>query len=143
MAIEMEMETDGSASYKSFLSAVPYCTQAESRTFITRFLPVSAATSIYLFEPKYAIGSIPSSSGHEIAYRWRSLPRVRHSASSPQVSSSNGCCLCDTINVSVQYNDGELLPDITLLTHVGILLLVGCFWASCSGKCRNFGLVVV
>ena len=26
--------------------------------------------------------------------------------------------------------------------HVGILLLVGCLWASCSGKCRNFGLVV-
>ena len=26
--------------------------------------------------------------------------------------------------------------------HVGILLLVGCSWASCSGKYRNFGLVV-
>ena len=26
--------------------------------------------------------------------------------------------------------------------HVGILLLVSCLWASCSGKCRNFGLVV-
>ena len=45
--------------------------------------------------PSTAIGSVPSSSGHAaIVYRWRSLPRVRRqSASSPQGSSSNGCCL--------------------------------------------------
>ena len=49
-------------------------------------LPDFCAASIYLFKPPYAIGS-------PIAYRWRSLPRVRrHSASSPQGSSSNGCC---------------------------------------------------
>ena len=31
---------------------------------------------------------------HAIVYRWRSPPRVhRHRASSPQGSSSNGCCL--------------------------------------------------
>ena len=42
---------------------------------------------IYL-KPPYAIGSVPSSSGHTIAYRWRSLPRVRqHRASKPQGSS--------------------------------------------------------
>ena len=41
----------------------------------------------------YAIVPVPSSSGHAIAYRWRSLLRVRrHRASSPQGSSSNGCC---------------------------------------------------
>ena len=28
-------------------------------------------------KPPYAIGSVPSLSGHAIAYRWRSLPRVR------------------------------------------------------------------
>ena len=39
-------------------------------------------------KPPYAIGSIPSLSGHAIAYRWRSLPRVRrHRASKPQGSS--------------------------------------------------------
>ena len=55
--------------------------------------PISAAASIYLLKPPLAIGSVPSSSGHAIAYRWRSLPRVRrHRASSPQGSSSNGCC---------------------------------------------------
>ena len=39
-------------------------------------------------KPPYAIGSVPSLSGHAIAYRWRSLPRVRrHRASKPQDSS--------------------------------------------------------
>ena len=42
---------------------------------------------IYL-KPPYAIGSVPSLSGHAIADRWRSLPRVRrHRASKPQDSS--------------------------------------------------------
>ena len=46
---------------------------------------------IYLNRPT---GSVQSLSGHAIAYRWRSLPRVRrHRASSPQGCSSNGCCL--------------------------------------------------
>ena len=39
-------------------------------------------------KPPYATGSVPSLSGHEIAYRWRSLPRVRlHRASKSQGSS--------------------------------------------------------
>ena len=39
-------------------------------------------------KPPYAIGSVPSLSGHAIAYRWRSLLRVcRHRASKPQGSS--------------------------------------------------------
>ena len=39
-------------------------------------------------KPPYTIGSVPSLSGHAIAYRWRSLPRVRrHRASKPQGSS--------------------------------------------------------
>ena len=39
-------------------------------------------------KPPYAIGSVPSLSGHAIAYRWRSLPRVpRHRASKPPGSS--------------------------------------------------------
>ena len=41
-----------------------------------------------LFKPPYAIGSVPSLSGHAIAYRWRLLPRARrHRASKPQGSS--------------------------------------------------------
>ena len=42
---------------------------------------------IYI-KPPYAIGSVPRLSGHAIAYRWRSLPRVRrHEASKPHGSS--------------------------------------------------------
>ena len=39
-------------------------------------------------KPRHVIGSVPSSSGHAVAYRWRSLPRVRRRrASKPQGSS--------------------------------------------------------
>ena len=39
-------------------------------------------------KPPYAIGSVPSLSGHAITYRWHSLPRVRRQrASKPQGSS--------------------------------------------------------
>ena len=70
-------------------------TQAEIWCLLTGFLPISAAASIYLFKPPYAIGPVPSLPGHAIAYRWRSLTRVRrHRASKPQGSSSNGYCLC-------------------------------------------------
>ena len=55
---------------------------------LTGFFSISAAASIYLCKPPYAIGSVSSFSGHAIAYRWRSLPRVRrHRASRPQRSS--------------------------------------------------------
>ena len=52
---------------------------------LTELLPISAAASIH---------TVPSLSGHAIAYRRRSLRLVsRHRASSPQGSSSNGRCL--------------------------------------------------
>ena len=57
-------------------------TLAESGAYSRDLLPISAAASIY------ALGSVTSLSGHEIAYRWRSLPRVRrHRASKPRGSS--------------------------------------------------------
>ena len=63
-------------------------TQAESGATHKGFLPSSSAASIYLFKPPYASGSVPSSSGHAIAYRWRSLPRVRrHRTGKPQGNS--------------------------------------------------------
>ena len=41
--------------------------------------------------PSTAIGLIPSLSGHAIAYRWRSRPKVRpHRASNPSRSLGNG-----------------------------------------------------
>ena len=50
--------------------------------------PCFATASIYLFKSPYAIGPVPRLSGLAIAYRWRSLPRVRwHRTSKPQGSS--------------------------------------------------------
>ena len=41
--------------------------------------------SFIYFKPPYAIGPVPSLSGHAIAYRWRSLPiACWHKASKPQ-----------------------------------------------------------
>ena len=61
-------------------------TQAESGTYSRDSSRVPRRRP--LMKPPYAIGSVPSLSGHAIAYRWRSLPRVRqHRASTPQGSS--------------------------------------------------------
>ena len=55
---------------------------------LTYGLPPEFRGGAHLFIPPYAIGSVPSLSGHAIAYRWRPLPRVRrHRASKPQDSS--------------------------------------------------------
>ena len=44
-------------------------TQAESGAYFhPGFLPSSAAAFIYVFKPPYAIGPVPSLSGHAIAY---------------------------------------------------------------------------
>ena len=57
---------------------------------LTYGIPPDFRGGVHLFISTrlYAIGSVPSLSGHAIAYRWRSLPRVRrHGASKPQGSS--------------------------------------------------------
>ena len=61
-------------------------TQAESGAYLRDSSRVPRRRPF--MKPPYAIGSVPSLSGHAIAYRWRSLPRVRrHRASKPQGSS--------------------------------------------------------
>ena len=61
-------------------------TQAESGAY-TYGIPPGFRGGVHM-KPPYAIGSVPSLSGHAVAYRWRSLPRVRrHRASKPQGSS--------------------------------------------------------
>ena len=60
--------------------------QAESGTYLRNSSRVPRRRPF--MKPPYAIGSVPSLSGHAIAYRWRSLPRVRrHRASKSQRSS--------------------------------------------------------
>ena len=67
---------------------------------LTHGIPPEFRGGVHIFLPApHTIGSVPSLSGHAIAYRLRSLPRVRwHRASSPQGSSSNGCCFCITMD---------------------------------------------
>ena len=61
-------------------------TQAESGAYLRDSSRVPRRRPF--MKPPYAIGSVPSLSGHAIAYRWRSLPRVRqHRVSKPQGSS--------------------------------------------------------
>ena len=43
----------------------------------THEIPLDFRGRVRLFIPPYAIGSVPSLSGHANAYRWRSLSRVR------------------------------------------------------------------
>ena len=52
---------------------------------LTRRIPPAFRGGAHLIIPISAIGSVPRLSVHAIAYRWRSLPRVRrHGASKPQ-----------------------------------------------------------
>ena len=61
-------------------------TQAESGAYLRDASRVPPRRPF--MKPPYAIGSVPSLSGHAIAYRCRSLPRVRRRrASKPQGSS--------------------------------------------------------
>ena len=62
--------------------------QPESGAYLRDSSRVPRRRPFIYFKPPYAIGSVSSSSGHTIAYRWRSLPTVRrHRASKPQGSS--------------------------------------------------------
>ena len=61
-------------------------TQAESGAYLRDSSRVPRRRPF--MKPPYAIRSVRSLSGHAIAYRWRSLPRVRrHRVSKPQGSS--------------------------------------------------------
>ena len=63
-------------------------TQAESGAYLRDSSRFPRWCPCIYFKPPYAIVSVPSLSGHAIAYRWRSLPRVRrHKASRSQGSS--------------------------------------------------------
>ena len=62
--------------------------QAESGAYLRDSSRVPRWRPLLYLKPPDAISSVPSLSGHAIAYRWRSLPRVRrHRASKPQGSS--------------------------------------------------------
>ena len=63
-------------------------TPAESGAYLRDSSRVPRGRPFTYLKPPYAIVTLPSLLGHAIAYRWRSLPRVRrHRASKPQGSS--------------------------------------------------------
>ena len=63
-------------------------TQAEFGAYLRDSSRVPLRRPFIYLKPPYAIGSVPSLSGHAIGYRWRSLPRVRrHRTNKPQGSS--------------------------------------------------------
>ena len=76
-----------------FVSPVPrqpahLHTQAKSSAYRRDSSRVPRRRPFLYFKPPYAIGPVSSLSVHAIAYRWRSLPRVRRDrASKPQCSS--------------------------------------------------------
>ena len=63
-------------------------TQAESGAYFGGSSRVPRWRSFIYLRWPYAIGSVPSLSGHTIAYRWRSLPRVRRHRASKSKGSS-------------------------------------------------------
>ena len=64
-------------------------TQTESGAYLRDSSRVPRRRPFFVhLKPPYAIGSVPSLSSHAIAYRWRSLQRLRrHGASKTQGSS--------------------------------------------------------
>ena len=74
-------------------------------TSLTGFLLLSTTA------PTYIVNRLPTLSGHVIAYRWHSLPRVRwQRASSRQGSSNNKCCLFRFYHGPILY--APLFPHI-------------------------------
>ena len=96
----------------------------------THGIPPEFRGGVHIFLPApHTIGSVPSLSGHAIAYRLRSLPRVCwHRASSPQGSSSNGCCLCITMDQMLLCS--SLFPH-PLLIYCENVQIIGCIQSMC------------
>ena len=92
---------------------------------LTHGIPSEFRGGVHKFLPApHTIWSVPSLSGHAIAYRLRSLPRVRWlRASSPQGSSSNGCCLCITMDQMLLCS--SLFPH-PLLIYSENVQIIGC-----------------
>ena len=124
-------------------------TQAESGAYLRDSSRVPRRRPI--LKPPYAIGSVPSLSGHASAYRWRSLPRVRrHRASEPQGSSERVLpwqvtmdqLICASLphshywyevgmlKVQARCNSSLLLPCLMVYYIVPVLLLLA-FWCPC------------
>ena len=97
--------------------------------------------STYCFKPACAIGSVPSLSGHAIAYRCRSLPRVRrHRASKPQGSSKRVLpwqvtmdqIICAALSHSMYY----MVITYSRVWIDRVRLPISCSWSAEQGNNR-------
>ena len=81
--------------------------------------PKFRGASIIYSKPPYAVGSVSSLSGQAIAYRWRSLLRVRrHRASKPQGSSKRV--------LPCQVNMDQLICASLFHTHYWYEVVIAC-----------------
>ena len=112
-------ETD--LAVPSLVSLLILYTNAESGAWYSSRIPgrrpcIFTSTTHHRVSPEFI--------GSRIAYRWRSLPRVRwHRASSPQGSSSNGCCPCITMDQMLLCS--SLFPH-PLLIYSENVQIIGC-----------------
>ena len=121
---------------------------------LTRFLPISAAASIYHIAIRHRV----TPSGQANAYRWRSLSRVRrHRASSPQGSSKRalpshqhgpinmrlffpGAPICNT---ALQHFSCNMIDAIRTIPHetlpfFEVLWVSALFAPGCCGQLARF-----
>ena len=88
-------------------------TQAESGAYLRDSSRVPRRRPF--MKPPYTIGSVPSLSGHAIAYRWCSLPRLRrHRASKAQGSSEQYDTYNETV-VTETKHEQEMPRPLTFL----------------------------
>ena len=86
-------------SRDGFGSAVPrqpahLHTQAEFGAYLRDSPRVPRRRQFIYFKSPYAIGPVPILSGHSVAYRWRSLPRVHRLTGPVHLKVvPNECCL--------------------------------------------------
>ena len=94
-------------------------TQAELGAYLWDSSRVPRRRPFIYLKPPYANGSVPSLSGHAIAYRWRSLPRVRrHMTSKPQGSSERELPWQITVFIFYFFLSPPMDITITILTIV-------------------------
>ena len=91
-------------------------TQAEPGAYLRGSYRVPRRRPFIYSKPPYAIGSVSSLSGHAIAYRWRSLPRVRrHRASKPRGSSKRQL-ICASLSHTHYWYKVDILKVRTVYT---------------------------
>ena len=116
-------------------------TQAESGAYLRDCSRVPRRRPF--MKPPYAIRSVPSLKGHAIAYRWRSLPRVRrHRASKPKGSSERVLLWQVTMDqlIFASLSHTHYWHEVGMLKVPNIILLTTCYynWGTQINPMKSF-----